>query len=67
LSLCVGMSFAFRFPGLLGSAVLAASTLSVVVGELVGPASLRRVLQNAGEVREVVPEAETTAVVGASS
>jgi hypothetical protein len=64
LSICVGMSFALRFPGLVGSTVLAASTLSMVVGELIGPASLRRALQNAGEVHEVV-EPVASAPVGA--
>jgi hypothetical protein len=61
LSICVGMSFALRFPGVVGSTILAASTLGVVVGELIGPASLRRALQNAGELPEPVaePVAET--------
>ncbi len=67
LSICVGLSFALRFPGLVGLSVLAASTLSVVVGELMGPASLRRALQKAGEVREVVPEPPSGEVVGASA
>ena len=67
LSICVGLSFALRFPGLVGLSVLAASTLSVVVGELMGPASLRRALQKAGEVHEVVPEPPSGEVVGASA
>jgi hypothetical protein len=67
LSICVGMSFALRFPGLVGLSVLAASTLGVVVGELIGPASLRRALQNAGEVHEVVPQPASSEAVGASA
>jgi hypothetical protein len=67
LSICVGMSFALRFPGLVGLSVLAASTLGVVVGELIGPASLRRALQRAGEVQDVVPEATSNGAVGASA
>jgi hypothetical protein len=67
LSICVGMSFALRFPGLVGLSVLAASTLGVVVGELIGPASLRRALQNAGEVHEVVPEPASSEAVRASA
>jgi hypothetical protein len=60
LSIAVGLSFAVAFPGLVGSVVLAASTLSMVVGELVGPASLRRALGNAGELHET-PSAPTVA------
>ena len=67
LSICVGMSFALRFPGLVGLSVLAASTLGVVVGELIGPASLRRALESAGEVHEVVPEPASSEAVGASA
>jgi hypothetical protein len=65
LSICVGMSFALRFPGVVGSVILAASTLGMVVGELVGPANLRRALQNAGEAGDAVaePAAEVTAGV----
>ena len=64
LSICVGMSFALRFPGMVGATVLAASTLGMVVGELIGPASLRRALQKAGEVHEPVAEPVAAASVG---
>jgi len=67
LSISVGMSFALRFPGLVGLSVLAASTLGVVVGELIGPASLRRALQKAGEVQEAVSEPPRSEAVGASA
>jgi hypothetical protein len=67
LSICVGLSFALRFPGLVGLSVLAASTLGVVVGELLGPASLRRALQMAGEVPEVTPSPPASEAVGASA
>ncbi len=67
LSITVGVSFALRFPGLVGLSVLAASTLGVVVGELMGPASLRRALQKAGEVHEVIAEAQGSEAVGASA
>lgn len=52
LSVAVGLSFALAFPGTVGAVVLAASTLSVVVGELLGPASLRYALARAGELHE---------------
>lgn len=56
LSIAAGMSFALLFPGVVGATILAASTLGVVVGELVGPASLRRALQKAGEAQDVSEE-----------
>ncbi|MGO9831102.1 MAG: hypothetical protein ACLPJH_13275 [Myxococcaceae bacterium] len=67
LSVAVGLSFALGFPGVVGSSVLAASTLSVVVGELVGPASLKRALGNAGELHEAPPETAAGSALEASS
>jgi hypothetical protein len=63
LSICVGLSFALRFPGLVGDAVLTAATLSIVIGEFIGPTSLRRALRKAGELDETpVEKALVTAV-----
>jgi hypothetical protein len=56
LSISVGMSFALLFPGVVGGTILAASTLGVVAGELIGPASLRRTLERVGEAQDA-PEA----------
>jgi len=56
LSVAVGLSFALAFPGGVGASVLAASTLAVVVGELVAPPSLRRALRKAGELHEATAE-----------
>jgi hypothetical protein len=64
LSICVGLSFALRFPGLVGGTVLAASTLAVVVGEFLGPATLRRALTRAGEVDATTVEPVPAAAVG---
>jgi hypothetical protein len=72
LSVSVGMSFALLFPGVVGATVLAASTLGVVVGELIGPASLRRTLERVGEVQDVQEESaqeapEPESAIGAPS
>jgi len=67
LSIAVGMSLALRFPGVVGSVILGASTLGVVVGELIGPASLRRALQRVGEAQDVDAEPEGLATVEAPS
>ena len=67
LSVAVGLSFALAFPGVVGAVVLAASTLSIVVGELVGPASLRYALGRAGELHEAPGEPASEAALGATS
>ena len=67
LSIAVGMSLALRFPGVVGSVILGASTLGVVVGELIGPASLRRALQRVGEAQDVDAEPEGLATVESPS
>ncbi|MGO8970650.1 MAG: hypothetical protein ACLQDQ_13910 [Myxococcaceae bacterium] len=67
LSVAVGLSFALGFPGVVGSTVLAASTLSVVVGELVGPASLKRALGKVGELHEAPPATAPVPSLGASA
>jgi hypothetical protein len=66
LSICVGLSFALRFPGVVGGTVLTAATLGVVVGEFLGPFSLKRALSRVGEMEEPGAEAEEPATVGAS-
>jgi Kef-type K+ transport system membrane component KefB len=50
LGVCIGLAFALRFPGVVGDTVLVVAVLSAVVGEIVGPARLRRVLIAAGEL-----------------
>jgi hypothetical protein len=50
LSMTVGLAFAMRFPGPIGGAVLATAAAACVVGEIVGPAMLRRSLRAAGDI-----------------
>ncbi len=45
LTVIIGLACAFRFRGELGDTVLAVSACVTVLGELVGPAALRRALQ----------------------
>jgi Kef-type K+ transport system membrane component KefB len=52
LSMCIGLAFALRFPGMLGDTVLVVAALSATVGEFVGPARLRAALKRAGETNE---------------
>jgi Kef-type K+ transport system membrane component KefB len=56
LSMSIGLAFALRFPGAVGGAVLAAAAVVTVVGEILGPSSLRAFLRRAGEV----PDAAAT-------
>ena len=63
----MGMSFALLFPGVVGATILAASTLSVVVGELIGPTSLRRMLEKVGEAQDVLVGPEPSPAVEAAS
>jgi Kef-type K+ transport system membrane component KefB len=58
LSMCIGLAFALRFPGLVGDSVLAVAIVSAIVGEFVGPARLRRALLAAGELEETSPSPE---------
>ncbi len=50
ISLGVGLAYALRFPGPIGESVLAASFVTCVVGEVLGPVVLRRVLRGVGEI-----------------
>jgi Kef-type K+ transport system membrane component KefB len=52
LSMCIGLAFALRFPGVVGDSVLAVAVVSAIVGEFVGPARMRRALVAAGELEE---------------
>jgi Kef-type K+ transport system membrane component KefB len=50
LAMCIGVAFALRFPGPVGSVVLVAAAAVTVFGEFIGPASLRSVLRQVGEI-----------------
>jgi hypothetical protein len=50
LTMAVGLSFALRFPSVVGELVLSAAAVQTVLGEMLGPASLRRALAAAGEL-----------------
>jgi Kef-type K+ transport system membrane component KefB len=50
LSMSLGLTFALRFPGAVGGAVLAAAAVATAAGELIGPGALRACLRRAGEV-----------------
>jgi hypothetical protein len=52
LSVGIGLSFAIRFPGPLGEAVLAVAFVTCIVGEAIGPLALRRALRGAGDIVE---------------
>ncbi len=51
LTMAVGLACALRFPGTLGHTILALATVHAVLGEIVGPAMLRRALRIAGEIQ----------------
>jgi len=54
LSISVGLAFALRFPGPLGDTVLLTAAFVTLLGEFIGPGSLRRALRNAGEIDDAV-------------
>jgi hypothetical protein len=56
LSIAAGLAVAIRFPGAVGDAALLAAAAAAVLGEVVGPPTLRRVLLRAGEIAEAAPE-----------
>jgi Kef-type K+ transport system membrane component KefB len=60
LAMSVGLAFTLRFPGPVGSLVLACAAAITLFGELVGPASLRNVLTRAGETKEDPPPIKAT-------
>ena len=55
ISLAVAFSAFIRLPGAASSLVLAIAAASLVFGEMVAPALLRRALERAGETRAVAP------------
>jgi hypothetical protein len=57
LSMCIGLAFALRIPGVVGDTILAVTAISATAGEFIGPARLRRTLQLTGELD---PETATT-------
>jgi len=50
LNITVGLAFQLRYPGPVGSTVLAAAAAAAVAGEFIGPVALRRALWRAGEL-----------------
>jgi Kef-type K+ transport system membrane component KefB len=60
LAVSIGLAFALRFPGAIGDAVLVVAALSATLGEFVGPARLRRALQQAGEIDDGGPAASAS-------
>jgi Kef-type K+ transport system membrane component KefB len=52
LAMAVGLSFALRFPGIIGDTILVTVAAVTIFGEFVGPARLRVALTRAGEIAE---------------
>jgi hypothetical protein len=46
----VGLACSFRFPGAVGDAILALAAINTAIGEVIGPAALRRTLRTIGEI-----------------
>jgi len=55
LGLAVALAFAVRRPGVVADTVLLLASVGVLLGEWLGPASLRRALARAGEIKPEVP------------
>ncbi|MCS6901342.1 MAG: hypothetical protein RMJ98_16885 [Myxococcales bacterium] len=49
-AMSVGLTFHLRFPGLLGDTVLASAAATTLLGEFIGPPSLRATLTRSGEI-----------------
>lgn len=58
LTITIGLVFAMRFPGEVGDVVLGVAAAFTAIGELVGPASLRRALERAGEIEPPPPSSD---------
>jgi hypothetical protein len=58
LTITIGLVFAMRFPGQVGDMVLGVAAGFTMIGELVGPASLRRALERAGEIEPPPPSSD---------
>jgi Kef-type K+ transport system membrane component KefB len=61
LAMSIGLAFTLRFPGPIGSVVLASAAAVTLVGEIVGPASLRACLRRAGEIPDTALKTPTPA------
>lgn len=55
LALAVALSFRLRHPGVVADTLLLLACAGVVLGEWLGPASLRRALTQAGEINPDAP------------
>lgn len=55
LTITIGLACALRFPGVTGTTILSVATASGLLGEVIGPAKLKNVLESAGELGEDVP------------
>jgi len=55
LGLAVALAFSVRHPGVVADTVLLLASMGVLLGEWLGPASLRRALARAGEIKPEVP------------
>jgi len=55
LGLAVALAFEVRHPGVIADTVLLLASVGVLLGEWLGPASLRRALARAGEIKPEVP------------
>ncbi|MEO6951632.1 MAG: potassium transporter Kef [Polyangia bacterium] len=61
ITMCIGLSFALTFRGNLGDTVLLTAAIVTLVGEIIGPLSLRAALMRAGEIQtESVTAEEAT-------
>jgi hypothetical protein len=55
LGVAVALAFSVRHPGVVADTVLLLASVSVLLGEWLGPGSLRRALARAGEIKPEVP------------
>jgi len=55
LALAVALAFGLRHPGVVADTLLLLAYLGVLLGELLGPAALRRALTQAGEIKPEPP------------
>jgi hypothetical protein len=71
ISLAVAVTLALRQPGPAGSAVLLLAAAGVLLGELLGPAELRRALErahetHADEIQDIAPMSLPSAALHSS-
>jgi hypothetical protein len=65
LAMAVGLSFALRFPGVVGDTILLTVAAVTIFGEFVGPGRLRVSLMRAGEIAEAKPAPSEAELGGA--